>query len=109
MEDPNQKIYWIEIIQSQERTSMVYWMNYLRYPTKWNKLKLKDLRNFAKRLQSSNNSDVLKSELFFQKYVELNTDLGSKDKFGRTALHRAVLGRSESAEFLLNNSTKLKI
>ena len=91
IEDPNHKLLWIQIIKDHEKNTKV--KEYVSCPQKWGKLKIQDLREFA-RLVSSQESKTIKEEMFLIKYAELNVKLDAKDKYGWKLFHRALNDRN---------------
>ena len=69
IEDPNQKIRWIQIIKIHEKTTNM--KKYIRCPGKWSKLGIQSLREFANKLCSEKIS-LIKEVMFLKKYAELN-------------------------------------
>ena len=106
IQDPNQKLLWIQIIKKQEKD--IYIKKYLNSPPKWNKLKIQNLREFAKKLHSTEDC-MIKEEVFLKTYAELKIQLG-KDKSGYSAFHWACAkDHSKIAEILIQKSVEFNI
>ena len=89
IEDPNQKLLWIQIIKKHEKT--IYLKRFISSPQKWSKLRIQNLREFAKKLEK----DLVNREemgcAFLKKYAELGIKLNGKDANGDTALHFVLI------------------
>ena len=82
LEDPNQKFMWIQIIKGYEEKAFLegFCVNIplerfiSSQKPKWSKLRLQDLREFVRRLNSEKDESKL-IELFLEKYAELKVEL----------------------------------
>ena len=105
IEDPNQKLLWIQIIKKHEKT--IDLKRFISSPQKWSKLRIQNLREFAKKLEKD------KEEMgcaFLKKYAELGIKLNGKDAHGSPALHIACInGNTKIAQILLQKSVQLDI
>ena len=72
IEDPNQKLLWIQMIKKHEKT--INMKNYIKSPRKWSKLGIQNLREFGKKLCSEEDF-VIKEVMFLKKYMELDIQL----------------------------------
>jgi hypothetical protein len=115
IEDPNQKLLWIQIIKKHEKTIEDYRRNYnlkrfISSPQKWSKLRIQNLREFAKKLEK----DLVNGEemecAFLKKYAELGIKLNGKAANSAAALHCACFnGNTKIAQILLQKSVQLDI
>ena len=83
-------------------------------PQKWNKLRIQNLREFAKKLEKDFLTFLPNREemgcAFLKKYAELGIKLNGKAANGATALHFACLnGNTKIAQILLQKSVQLDI
>ena len=83
---------------------------FISSPQKWSKLRIQNLREFAKKLEK----DLVNREemgcAFLKKYAELDIKLTGKDANGNTALHYAYInGNTKIAQILLQKSVQLDI
>ena len=119
IEDPTQKFMWIQIIKELEENTCpclnrysenLPLMNYISGPKpKWSKLRIQDLREFVKRLNSEQSVTKLIA-IFLEKYVELKVELNGADWCGKTIFHLACrCGKSELANILMKEYSNLKI
>ena len=83
--------------------------DYISDPQKWSKLRIQDLREFAKSL-GFEEDNTKKNEKFLQKYAELKTKLCGKNENGRTAFHWACFyGKSKMVEIIMKRSADFKV
>ena len=109
IENPNQKFRWIKIIENFEK--LITLKNWISTPFAWSKLKIQNLREFAKCLLLLGKMESEKrEEMFLEKYIELKIELNTKSAVGCTPFHLACrYGDSKIAEIMMKNCNRLKI
>ena len=89
IENPKQKFLWIQIIRKHENDS--YIKNYIRGPVNWSKLKINDLREFARNLDEETpegafghtskrrkeDISLKKEKMLLGKYIKLKVELNA--------------------------------
>ena len=116
--DSNRKFIWIQTIKAYEQNVIIRGYNNFhlkRYinglKPKWSKLRIQDLKEFVKRLNSIKDGSKT-SQMFLEKYAELKVELNAKneDEFQDTIFHFACCyGHSKMVNLLLTESANLNI
>ena len=78
IENPNCKLLWIQIIKDNEKKVEIE--EFASCPRKWSKLRIQDLREFARKLNLQKNNKWKREELFLEKYVDLKIELNNNDE-----------------------------
>ena len=111
VEDPNQKLLRIQIIKKYEKG--FYLKKFKSSPQKWSKLRIQNLREFAKKLEKGLVNGEEMECAFLKKYAELGIKLNGKAGNGvitDTALQWACRNvNTKIPQILLQKSVQLNI
>ena len=121
IEDPNHKLFWIQMIEEVEGQfedwPIVTLKKFISGPQpKWIYLGMRELRDFVAKLYSFNSNLAYINELYLEKYIELKVELNGKCH-GSPAIHWVCLYLDildsdhgfKIINLLLQNSVPLKL